>query len=171
MVADPGEWMVIGTVAGPFGVRGEAKITLNTDFPDRFRALSVVFLGPDRRRLDVVHTRRHKGQVLLKLGGIDSPEAVRALGGQEVTVPRSQAVPLPEGHYYLDELVGTQVSLPDGRALGEVVDVLRTGGNDVFVVKAGTKELLIPSITDAVRRLDVPARVLVVEPWVLEVEE
>lgn len=162
------DWMLVGRLVGPFGVHGEAKVELHTDFPDRFKNLKRVFLGPQRRPFVVEGARLHKGQVLLKLGGVERPEDVHALRGCEIVLPRSEAIPLPEGHFYLDDLLGVSVFSLAGDFLGEISEVLRTGSNDVYVVKGGRGSLLIPGIKDAVRELDLEARRLIVEPWVLE---
>jgi 16S rRNA processing protein RimM len=171
MPSDTDNWMIIGTIVGSFGVRGEAKIELNTDFPERFRELRFVHVGPHRRSFSVESTRTHGERVLLKFEGVDTPEAVDAMRGQELVVPRTDAVALPEGHYFLDEVLGLEVFMSTGNRLGTVTDVLRTGSNDVFVVNEGKSAILIPVIKDAVSELDLTGRRVVVEPWVLDVEE
>jgi 16S rRNA processing protein RimM len=165
------ETMVIGRIAGAFGVRGEIKVELLTDFPDRFDHLEEVLVGPDRAKVRVEGVRPHKGRVLLKLEGVDAPEDVDALRGKDLAVLRTEAVSLPEGHYYLDEVVGCEVFTEGGLSVGSVTDVIRTGSNDVFVVGTGTSAPLIPVIADAIEELDVAGRRVVVRNWVLEAEE
>jgi 16S rRNA processing protein RimM len=80
-------------------------------------------------------------------------------------------MPLPDGHYYLDDLLGIEVFTTDGHILGSITDVLRTGANDVFVVNTGRSAILIPSIKDAVSVLDLAGRRIVVEPWVLTADD
>lgn len=164
------EWMLIGRIAGPFGVRGEIKVDPLTDFPDRFQTLDSVYVGPGHDAHTVERARKHQGQILLSLEGISSPEAVRELRGAEIFVPRSQAAPLPPGHFYLEDAVGLTVQTTDGKDLGTVTDILRTGSNEVFVVGTGNNALLIPVIKDAVTELNLDERRVVVEPWVLEQE-
>jgi 16S rRNA processing protein RimM len=168
---DDERWMVIGTIVGSFGVHGELKVELNTDFPERFSRLETVYVGPQRLPRTVLASRRHQGRVLLRIVGVESPEQGDMLRGKELAVPRSEAMPLPAGHYYLDDLLGIEVSAVDGRRLGLISDVLRTGNNDVYVVNTGTDAILVPGIKDAVHELDLDARRLVVEPWVLDVDE
>lgn len=162
--------MLIGRVAGPFGVRGEVKIDPLTDFPDRFQELETVYVGPGHDAYRVERARKHRGQVLISLSGIDAPEAVRELRGAEIFVPRAQAAPLPPGHFYLEDAVGLSVQTTDGRDIGTVTDVLVTGSNEVFVVGAGKDAVLIPVIKDAVTELNLDERRVVVEPWVLTQE-
>jgi 16S rRNA processing protein RimM len=166
-MADLDQWMVVGQIAGPFGLRGEIKVDLRTDFPNRFAELEHVYLGPGHKPYAVVRARRHRRQVLLTLEGVESPEAVDRLRGMELAIPREQAIPLPPGHFYLEEILGAAVATVEGAELGTVTDVLRTGSNDVFVVGTGSGALLIPSIKDAIAQLDLQGRRIVVHPWVV----
>lgn len=163
--------MVIGRVVGAFGLRGEAKVELLTDFPDRFNGLATVLVGRGRRPMAIEGVRPHRGGLLLLLRGIESPEAVDALLGSELAVPRSEAVALEDGEYFLDDLLGCEVLAEDGTALGAVADVLRTGSNDVLVLGSGRSERLIPVIKDAIEQLDLHARCIRVRNWVLDAGE
>ena len=73
-------------------------------------------------------------------------------------------MPLPEGHYYYDQIIGLNAITTDGTPLGTVVEILSTGSNEVYVVRAEGREVLIPAIRDVVRQIDLAAGVLVVEP-------
>lgn len=161
------EWMVIGQIVAPFGLRGEMKIEPLTDFPERFSGLTEVFVGPDRRPVHIERARPHKRQVVLKLAGIDTPEGVAVLRGLDLAVPRSDAMRLPEGHFYLADILGMDVVV-DGERLGSVFTVLRTGSNDVYVVRHGGREILIPAIKDAVTKVDFERRLITVERWAVE---
>jgi 16S rRNA processing protein RimM len=163
--------MVIGEVAGPFGVRGEIKVQPLTDFPERYKKLDHVFLGSERREHAVTGSRVHQGRILLKVQGIDTPEQVAALGHADISLPRTEAVALPEGSYYLDDLIGVRVRTPDDQDVGPIKDVLRTGSNDVWVVECGTENVLIPAIADAVQELNLKEKYAVVARWVLEPED
>ena len=105
-----------------------------------------------------------------KLLTIDSPEAVTELNGLEIHVPRVNAVPLPEDHYYLDDLIGIETFDEDGRELGTVTEVLRTGSNDVYVIRSANVEVLVPGTSEAVKELDLPRRRMVIASWILEPE-
>jgi 16S rRNA processing protein RimM len=164
-------WMVIGEVTGPFGVRGEIKVSPLTDFPERYKGLKRVYLGVDRKGYAVRQSRMHQGRVLLKVQGIDTPEQVTALGHVDIAIPRAEAVSLPEGSYFLNELIGVRVRTSNDRDIGPITDVLRTGSNDVWVIGHGKKSVLIPAIADAVQELNVGERYAVILPWVLESEE
>jgi 16S rRNA processing protein RimM len=166
----PGE-LLLGRIVGPFGRVGEVKLYPYTDFPERIGEYETLTLRmPDGRSQtrEVERARPHKGVILVKLGGVDSIDEAEALRDAEVWIDASQAAPLPEGHYYLHDLIGLQVVAPDGEVLGEISEVLRGPANDVYV--AGP--YLIPATHDAVAAVDLEARRLIVRSReFLEAEE
>ncbi|MBM3127172.1 MAG: 16S rRNA processing protein RimM [Chloroflexi bacterium] len=155
--------LIIGRVRKPFGVRGELKIEILTDFPERFASLRQVFLGDDAKSFAVESARLHSGAALLKLAGIDTPEDAATLREQLVYVAREDAVALPADHLYLYQLIGLRVKTRDGAALGEITEVLDTRANDVYIVSDGTREILLPAIPDVVKEIDLARGEMLVE--------
>lgn len=153
----------IGRIVGPFGIRGEMKTEILTDFPDRFRTLNEVALVLPDGRLDVrtvEGVRLHKGRALLKLLGIDTIEAAESWRGAEVRVSREQAVPLSEGFYYVSDLLGLRVVTVTGREVGAVDEVISAPAHDLLRVG----ESLIPMVHQIVRMVDLSAGVVVIDP-------
>jgi 16S rRNA processing protein RimM len=157
------DWMLVGRIVGAFGVKGQVKVEPLTDFPDRFTLLKSVFLGKGREKHAVLSTRRHT-HVLLGLSEVTTREAAQGLRGSDVWIPRSEAMKLPEGEYYVDDIIGLDVETDGGVRLGAVRDVLSTGANDVYVVGGPRGELLVPAIRDVVRSIDVANRRIVIHP-------
>ncbi len=158
-------YLAIGRVNRPHGVRGELSVTVLTDFPERFETTEWVYLGDESEatpyRLESY--RWHKRKILLSLAGITSRTEAEQLRGQFVQIPTEEAIPLPEGIYYLYQLIGLEVVTTTGEALGPVVDVIETGANDVYVVDNNGQNLLLPAIPDVVRSIDVTEGKMVVE--------
>ena len=164
------EWnLTIGEIVAPFGLKGDVKVRLETDFPERYSRLRQICL----RRLngeallaEIEAVRYHKGQVLLKLRGVDSIDAGDKLRGMLVQIRAQEAVRLPLNEYYIHDLVGCEVMTADGRSLGSLVDVLRTSAeaNDVYVIGRGADEILLPAIRDVVSEVDLANRRIVVTP-------
>jgi 16S rRNA processing protein RimM len=152
-------------VLKPWSYRGELKIEILTDFPDRFASLRTVYMGDDAKPFSVEGARLLGNAALIKLKGIDSTEAGDRLRNQLVQIPTDEAVPLPEGKYYLYQLIGLKVKTTQGEFLGQVVDVLDTGGaNDVYVVRDEKREILIPAIEPVVKQVDLVNGEMVIEP-------
>src|SRR5690348_15805164 len=97
------------------------------------------------RRVRVEGSRAVGRFVLMKFHGIDTREAAETLRGATIEIPSRDAVPLPPGQFYTFQVVGLEVRTPEGEVIGRVVDVLRTGSNDVYVVRAPEGgEILLP---------------------------
>lgn len=153
--------VAIGRVARSQGRLGEVAIEPFADVPERFEGLERVFLeglegpGGEPTPFAVDSVRVHKGRPVLKLAGVSDIGAARALSGKEVRVPESELEPLPEGSYYHFEMKGLEVVDRELGHLGEVEDVLSTGGTDVLVVRgADGEENLVPLCAEICPRID-----------------
>lgn len=139
---------MIGKAGAPHGVAGEIRVQPMTDFPERFDGLRTVYLGDER--MSVSRTRWQGRRLLVTFDGVSSREAASALTGRLLSVDRKDAVPLEAGEYYTFDIVGLRVVDPRGEELGEVTEVLRTGANDVYVVRGEAGEVLIPALKSVV---------------------
>jgi 16S rRNA processing protein RimM len=128
-----------------------------TDFPERFDVLETVYLGDELQAVRLEVCRRQGSRALLKFAGYESRDAAGRLRGQLVQVPIEDAVPLENGEYYLYEIEGLEVITTEGERLGRVVEVIETGSNDVYVVRDGDQEILLPALSDVVTRVDLNA--------------
>jgi 16S rRNA processing protein RimM len=143
----------VGAISSTHGLKGEVYIYLTSDDPYRFDNLKEVLLdqGSVKRPLIIEYVKYFKGRPIVKFKGLDKIEDVQKLRGCPLVVKREDAIPLEEGEYFIGDLIGCTVYLEDGMVLGELVDVLRTGANDVYVVrKSDGKEILIPVIPECV---------------------
>lgn len=153
--------LIVGVVTAPHGIRGEVRLRPETEFPERLPSLPEIRLRyPDGReeRRRILGGRFHRGQVLLRLEGIDTRDEAEALRGARALIDLEQAAPLPEGRYYEHQILGLRVLTPEGEELGRIQEILHGPANDVYV--AGP--YLIPATRDAVLRLDPDEGVLVV---------
>lgn len=159
---EPPALVMVGRVLRPQGVRGELRVAPETDFPERWAALSQAVLVTDEGSTPVrLEAVRAAGEtVLVKIAGVDTPEEAERYRGAVLAVPRELAAPLPAGRHFIFEVLGMRAVTEDGRELGTVEAIIRTPGNDVYVVR-GERELLIPAISSVVLRID-PARAEVV---------
>jgi 16S rRNA processing protein RimM len=153
---------VVGRIVGTHGIRGGLRVTLLSDFPLAFRRRKQLLVGDDLRPFEVLRARVQGESAIVELAGIESVEAAAALRGELLHVPAEEAARPRRGEHFWHEIVGLRVETEDGRELGPI-KILRTGANDVYVVKSPAEgELLIPAIEDVVRRIEVEqGRVLV----------
>ncbi len=139
-----------------------------TDHPDRFermRECVVWDAARDRRdRCRITSARRQGGVVLLRLAECATVEAASALVGRLIAVPEEDALPLPPGHFYPWQLEGCRVVTEDGREVGRVTGIERAGTQDLWVVREGGREHLIPAVEAIVVDVDLAARRVVIRP-------
>ena len=165
---DTKEWVTIGKIVAPFGIRGELKVRSFTDIPDRFVKLEAIYLSPGYVSYALEGVRLYKGGaevLLLKLHGIDDATAAEAVRGSTICVPLSSLPQLPPNSYYQHDIVGLQVFNLNGTLIGVIEDIMVTGGNDVYIVKAPNgKQILIPAIKDVVKQIDLTHQVMYIDP-------
>ncbi len=164
-MSDLPELVAVGKIEKPFGLRGELRVRSLSDVPGRFEALErVTLVAPSGRVLDtsVNRMREHGDSYVVGFEALTTPEDAAAFRGGLIKIPRDQTPPLPAGQYYESDLVGLQVRSEQGQPLGALEEVLETGSNHVFVVRAGKRELLIPATKQVIAAIDVPARTMTV---------
>ena len=158
-------YLAIGRIVKAHGIGGEVSMTVLTDFPERFAETDWVYLGNEfeATAYRLQSYRWHKQNILLQLVGITDRTQAEQLRGQFVQIPVEEAVALPDGQYYLYQLIGVQVVTTTGESLGTVTNILETGANDVFVVQNNQQEILLPDIPDVVRSIDLDKNEMTVQ--------
>lgn len=139
--------VLVGRLGRPHGLRGEVVILPETDFPEmRFAEGATVFArqGETVLALEIDRSRSHAGRPLVGFRGLESIEAIEALGRGELKIPESALAPLPDGEYYWYRYVGAPVQTESGEAIGTVVRVEPTGGSGILVVQRGQEEVQVP---------------------------
>ena len=158
-----GPRVAVGRIDGAWGLRGHVKVTPLTSNPERFRTGSTLLVeGEPRLVLDVATPKSYP---CVRFDGCDTRAAAEALKGKLIEIEEADLLTLPPDEYYVHELVGLTVITTGGRELGRLHEVLRTGANDVYLVRRqGEKDTLIPAIRDVVMEVDLPAGRMVIEP-------
>ena len=153
------EYLLIGEITRPQGVRGEMRVKPCTDDPMRFAELEQVYF----KQGDAYAPRGMKfvrlagpDVVIIRLDGVDDANAVEALRGRELYVDRAHAVELPEDADFIVDLIGCRVVDDEGTEYGRIVDVMQPGGGDVYVIDGPRGEVLVPALKSVV--LDVDTR-------------
>lgn len=152
------EWTVeVGRIVGAHGIAGEVKVLPSSDVEGRFAPgarLCLVSANGERTATTVRASRPYRRGLLLRLSVCSDRTQAEKLRGCTLTVARSTAPPLPEGTYLVSDLIGMEVVTTEGRSLGEIVEVLRTGSNDVYETPAA----MIPATREIVKAVDLEER-------------
>ena len=154
-------YLAVGFLRRPHGLRGEIVMDLHTDFPERLKRGRKLLVSDEHTLMVVEGIREHQKGVLVKFNGVDTPEDAGKLRNTWVYVKASDVPPLPEGQIYQHELFGFQVVDENENLLGQLVEIIETGANDVYVVRNDTgKEILLPAIPSVILDLDAERRLM-----------
>lgn len=139
----------IGKIVNTHGIRGEVKIQPWCDDPYIFDELEHLVIGG--REYEIERNRLHKNCQIVKLGGVDDMDAAEMMRNKVVMVERS-VFELPEGRYFITDIEGLSVREENGRVLGKVKEIIRTGSNDVYLLEDtfNNKQILIPVIDEVI---------------------
>jgi 16S rRNA processing protein RimM len=162
------EEFVIARIVKARGIRGEVACIIDSDFPDRFSSLEEVSVWmPDGalRRLKVEDHWFHNDRVILKFEGYDTMTAAQGLVGGRLVIAEAELKALSEGEFFEHQVIGSQAVTAEGRSLGYVTAILRTGGTDVLIVRdEDGRERLIPFADDICTSVDVGAKRITIDP-------
>jgi 16S rRNA processing protein RimM len=161
-----GAYLTVGKIVGTHGIRGNLKVLSYADSLDVFapgKALVFSREGKPVGSFSVASSRRHKGVVLVAIDVITSIEAAKAWVGCQVLADKATLPPPEDGAYYWYQIIGMDVFTLDHRALGRIEEIFPTGSNDVYVVRDGEKEILIPAIDSVVVHVDLQEKAMTVD--------
>lgn len=146
-------YLEAGKIVNTHGLRGEVKLVPWTDSPQTFEEIDYVFIKKKTGdvRLDIERLKYQKNNLIVKFNQISSIEEAEKLKNQTVYIDRDALGELPEGVYYIADIIGLAAVDEFGNAVGTVVDIFNTGANDIYDIKReGKKNLLLPVIDDVI---------------------
>lgn len=155
----------IGQIVNTQGLKGEVRVYPYTDDLYRFDDLEVFYLDKGLQTRYEVERVRYKGNmVIMKIKDINSIEMAERLKTKNMYISRDDARDLEEDEFFVADLIGLEVFTVDGQKIGVVKDVLQHAINDVYVIGAGEKEYLIPSVEKFVPTIDLDENKMIIDP-------
>ena len=145
------EFLDCGEIVNTHGIHGEVRIVPWADSPDFICRFSTLYVDGNAR--NVRSSRVHKGSVITALEGVDTVEQAMALKGKTVQIRREDAK-LPDGTFFLADIIGLDVVDEQGRRLGVLKEVLSPSRQQVYVV-AGEREFMIPAVPQFILETDI----------------
>lgn len=161
------KYFEIGQIVNTFGIKGQVKVMPYTDDIKRFDELKQIYIDKKNQLqlFQIEQVSYHKDMVILKLKGIDTIEEAEKYRNCYLKIDRKDAKKLPEGTYYIADLLGLEVYTNDGKELGKLVDIYNSGSCDIYVVKDDNgKQILLPNIPDLKKEIDLVNEKIVVYP-------
>lgn len=162
------EFILVGGVVKPHGIRGEFCMLSYADSPSLFDAVDTLYLRDGTRPpepFSIASWREHKGFILVTARGVTDRDQAEALRGREVLVREADLPDPDEGEHYLYQMIGCRVILADRTEVGELKGFYETGEQDTWVIvnDAGT-EILLPAVPEFVRDVDLDEGIILIEP-------
>jgi 16S rRNA processing protein RimM len=149
------DFLVVGKLRRPHGVRGEILMDVYTDFPERLKTGVTVYIGPEHTPARIRNTRWQAPAMLIAFERYETREEAGLLRNLLVHVRADDRPPLDEGEYYHHQLLGMQVIEESGEYLGVLSGILETGANDVFIVTTPEgREVLLPATDEVLLEID-----------------
>jgi len=176
------EWIEVGRISRPHGVRGEVRVTPDSDNPERFAPGSVLHARPGRAglaglqeahpiSLTVQTVRGDEAFPIVGFREVGDRDAAERLNGYVLEVRASELPELEEDEYYPFDLQGLEVRSPEGTVVGRVVDAVDSPAHAILIVGlAEGGELMVPFVEAAVPTVDIEAGFLVIDSGFLEIE-
>ena len=154
-----------GKFVATHGLRGEVKVLPWCDGPEALVPIKTFYLDGGNTPKRAERCRIQKNMVLLKLEGVDTPEAAQALRGRVLWLDREEDT-LEEGQYYIQDLIGLSVEDADtGERYGTLQDVTETGANDVYhVAFPDGRVQLVPAIPQVIAKIDIDGGKMLIRP-------
>jgi len=157
------EFLIVGRIIRPHGVRGELAMKILTQFPEHLAILETLYVGPRHTPRGVVRLRRTPAGMIILLEGITNRDQAEKLRSAMVHIHIDDAIPLGDGEVYLYQIQGIRVVSDTGEELGKLTGLIETGANDVYIVtNEQGNELLLPAIPDVIRQIDVTNQLMTV---------
>lgn len=159
------KYLELGQIVNVKGLKGEVKVNSFTDDNTKFERIPKVFIKRKETltEYEIEKVGYNKNQVIIKFKNINTVEEAEKLRNSYIVVDREIFGELPEGVYYIADLIGLDVFTEANEYLGKVYDIFSTGSNDVYVVKDDTgKQKLLPGIDEVIKVIDIEAGKIIV---------
>lgn len=153
------EKLNVATVLKPQGIRGEIKVKVFLDNPEDFKSFKRIFVGGEQ--YSVLNVRTQGDFAFVALKGVADRNAAELLRGKDIEVLRADCPPLPEGRYYIADLLGCEVFYTSGERVGEVKEVV-PAGTDIYVLSTDGGEVSFAAAEGVIDEVDTEAKKITV---------
>jgi 16S rRNA processing protein RimM len=157
-------FLEIGKIVSTHGLHGDMRVVYWCDSPEFLCEFDVLYLGKDKKEVNVTSARVSKNVVIMHLDGVETVESAQNLRNQILYMSRDQ-VELPQGTYFYQDLIGLKViDAENGKEYGILNDIQETGANDIYEVKNDEGSVWIPAIPQVIEKTDIENNVLLIKP-------
>ena len=159
-------FLEIGQIVNTHGLKGFLKVVPYTDEIERFEELKKIFIVYNKENIEfeIEKVKYFKEMVILKLKGVDHINDAEKYKNCYLRIKREDAKKLDKNTYFIADLIGLSVYDEESHKIGSLIDVFKTGSNDVYVVKDEKgKQILLPAISSVIKQIDIENDKIVVD--------
>lgn len=140
------QYLEVGKITNVHGLMGEVRVQPWADSPDFLCQFKTLYVDKTHWPIQVERARVHKNMAIIKFRGVTDVPSALAMRNAILYIDRADAK-LPEGSFFLADIYGLEVrDAQTGEVLGKIADVLTLPANNVYVVRGGARELMIPAV-------------------------
>ena len=160
------DYTIVGKITNTHGIKGEVKIFPLTDDMERFDHLKRAYIGESKTGVNLERVRYHKNLAIIKFKEYDDINEVLKFKDNYIYVDDEEKVILPEDHFFIYDLIDSQVFDMESNLVGNLIDVLKGPSNDVYIVKNmdKNKEYLIPAVKEFIIEVNINDKKIVINP-------
>ena len=149
------QYLEVGKIVATHGIMGEVRVQPWADSPEFLCQFKTLYVDKAHVPYAVERARPHKNMAIIKFEQVYDVPSALAMRNAVLYINRDD-VKLPDGTFFLVDAIGLEVrSAADGTVLGKVADILTLPANNVYVVKGGPRELMIPAVDEFVPKVDI----------------
>lgn len=157
------EFIEVGKITNVHGLMGEVRVDPWADSPDFLKQFKTIYVGKDHFPIKVEGCRTHKRMAIMKLEGLTDVNSALSVRNQTLYFLRSD-VNLPQGHFYIKDLMGLEARDSEtGAVLGTLAEVLPLPAHNVYAIRGGERELLIPAVPTFVKETNIEEKYIIIQ--------
>lgn len=158
------QFTIVGKIISTHGIKGELKVFPLTDDINRFKDLKEAYIGEEKLKVQVVGVKFNKDKPIIRFKEFDNINQVLKFKDLYLYVDDENLIQLEENEYFVFQLLGCEVEDIEGKSIGILEDIISTPSNDVYVIRHGDKEYLVPAIKEFVKDIDINSKLIRIDP-------
>ncbi len=160
------DYIIVGKITNTHGIRGEVKVYPLTDDIKRFDILENAYIGDEKIQVQIDGVKYHKNLVILKFKEYSDINEIKDFKDCFIYVDEQGKIKLPKDHFFIHEILDSEIFDIDMNLIGILIDVIQGPGNDVYLVKDSEngKEYLIPAVKEFVKKIDIEEKKIYIDP-------
>src|SRR5699024_8255585 len=160
------DYIQVGKIINTHGIKGEVKVLPFTDDIHRFDELKKIYIGEYKLKVEITNVRYIDNIIMLKFDNYHNINEVEKFKNQDVYIDEEDKIELNDNQFFIFDIIGCTVLDTSEREIGTVIDVIKLGSSDIYVIKDNSidKEYLIPAVKEFIKDINIEGKIIKVDP-------